>query len=374
MRGRRGFTLIEMVVAMALTMIVFAITLPFVRVQSRALGDNAGRLDAEQVARYAQRTIDEELRVAVADAGQPLIVYAGPMGIAFNANLIARDTLDPSAVELDPTADTTLAEAWRVGQAEALPLTSRNYPPTTYTDGAGSPSRNETVMFFLRPDTVTGRSDVYVLYRRVNGRDSTVVVRNIHVPADSAFFRYFTLVNGVLTPMTLTTPLFWDSTRAGTIRAVGLRSAGFYRNAESGENIIRTIHWTVMLANRRATGRDCGAAPATPPSGSGDIVLTRTNSSRAHRVQIQFAPSSSDGATNPDVTHYVIDRKLAADTVWTAIATVPARRATTYVWTDVFPTPAGLAGATVTLNYGIRAVDCGGLASARATRGSVTVP
>ncbi len=367
---RRGFTLIEMVVAMALTMVVFAITLPFVRVQSRALGDNAGRLDAEQTARYAQRAIDEELRLAVSDASQPLIVYAGAMGIAFNANLLARDTLDPSALELDTSADTTLTEAWRVGQAAQLPLTARTYPTVTYTDAAGAASRNETVMYFLRPDTISGRSDIYVLYRRINGRDSTQVVRNLHVPADSAFFSYYTMSGGTLSKIAATSlPLFWDSTQAANIRAVGIRSAGFYRNNQSQEDVIRTTNWTVMLTNRRAAGRDCGAAPAAPPSANASqFSLSTTTNAYPYSVTLDFDASADDAGASADVTHYVIERKLSAATTWTHIETIPATRAASYIWTDVQPRIIG------TLNYGVRAVDCGGLSSGRATRSSVTLP
>lgn len=370
MRVSSGFTLIEMVVAMSLTMLVFAITLPFVRAQTRSLGSSAGRLDAEQTARYAQRVIDQDLRVAVSDASQPLIVYAGRLGIAFNANLIARDTTDPSAMDLVGDADTTLAEAWRATQAAILPLTSRSYPPVTYTDASGSASHNETVMYFLRPDTVSGRGDIYVLYRKVNGRDSVQVVRNIHVPADSAFFTYYTVTNGSLSAISASSlPLFWDSTQASRIRAVRVRAGGFFRNAQTGEDVIRTIHWIVMLGNRVATGRDCGAAPATPPASSASqFSLSAQTSAPPYGVQVNFSASTSDAGASADVTHYIVERKPAAGTTWTPIATVPATRAASYRYTDVAPTLTG------TLNYGVRAVDCGGSASGRATRSSVTLP
>lgn len=370
MRARSGFTLIEMVVAMTLTMLVFAITLPFVRAQTRALGDNAGRLDAEQTARYAQRIIDEDLRLAVSDASQPLVVYAGTRGIAFNANLIARDTTDPSALELSTGADSTLSEAWRVGQAATLPLTSRSYPTVTYTDAAGVASRNETVMYFLRADTVSGRSDIYVLYRKVNGRDSTQIVRNIHVPADSAFFTYYTMSNGTLSAIPAANlPLYWDSTQAANIRAVRVRSGGFFRNTQTGEDVIRTIYWTVMLVNRTGTGRDCGAAPVAPLSANASqFDVSDVTNDHPYRVEIEWIPSVDDAGASADVTHYIVERKLSAATTWTPIATVPATRATSYLWSDVYPSIIG------TVNYGVRAVDCGGRSSARATRSSVTLP
>lgn len=364
---RRGFTLVEMVVAMTLTLVVFAITLPFVRTQSRALADNAGRLDADQVARYAQRLIDKELRLAVADPGQPLIVYAGPMGIAFNANLVARDTTDPGALELEPSADSTLSEAWRAAQAGSIPLTSRTYPTTTYTDAAGAPSRNETVMYFLRPDTVTGRSDVYVLYRRVNGRDSTQIVRNLHVPADSAFFRYFTAAGDTLAALALTGPLFWDSTRVASIRAVRIRPSGFFRNAQTGEDVIRPLSWTVMLGNRTNRGRDCGAAPAAPVA----LAWYPSLNSYPKKVEVAFdgSPDDSTGAT--DVTHYLVERRRTTDTAWQILGSVPASRRVVYGFVDAKPL---LEGQFI---YGIRAVDCGGAVSSRLVRpgnASVSLP
>ena len=194
--ARIGVTLVEIIVAMTLTLAVFAITLPFVRVQTRALGENASRVDAEQIARYAQRVIDRDLRLAVSDPGQPMLVYAGTMAIAFNANLLARDTTDPNALEIDASADSAITEAWRLAAAAEIPATGLTYPPADYVDASGSASRNETVMYFLHPDTISGRSDVYVLYRRVNAEDSVQIVRGIHVPTDSAFFTYQTMVAG----------------------------------------------------------------------------------------------------------------------------------------------------------------------------------
>jgi Tfp pilus assembly protein PilW len=156
--GRPGFSLVEMLVAITLTLAVFAITLPFVRAQSRALGANAGRLDAEQVARYAQRAIDGDLRLATADGiGQPVIVQAAPMAISFNVNLIAPDTTDPNALTIEAGAATTLTESWRLSGAAALPLVAKVYPTVDYSTAAGTISRNETVSYFLRPDTVSGR-------------------------------------------------------------------------------------------------------------------------------------------------------------------------------------------------------------------------
>jgi type II secretory pathway pseudopilin PulG len=358
-------TLVEIIVAMTLTLAVFAITLPFVKVQTRALGENASRADAEQVARYAQRQIDKELRLAVADPGQPLLVYAGPLGIAFNVNLLAKDTTDPSAVEIDGGADSSETEGWRLADAAALPISGRDYPETEYYDVGGALTRNETVMYFLHPDTVTGRDDIYVLYRRVNARDSVQIVRGIHVPEDSAFFSYQTMVSGSLTTLASSAlPLEWDSTAIDDIRAVQLRSAGFFRNRQANEDVIRTVYWSVLLSNRTESGRDCGAAPSAPANGDFSLV----DNSKPLRVELEWDDSPDDASGDGDVVYYVVERKRTTASVWTTLASVPATRSTTYLWSHMNPSDTG------SFDYGVRAVDCGGATSTRATDAAITFP
>jgi prepilin-type N-terminal cleavage/methylation domain-containing protein len=370
MRLRRGFSLVEMLVAITLTLAVFAITLPFVRAQSRALGENAGRLDAEQIARYAQRAIDRELRLAISDPGQPMIVYAGPMGIAFNANLLAADTTDPSALAVEAGAASTLTEAWRVANAATIPKTVRTYPTVNYTDASGALSRIETISYFLHPDTFPNRSDIYVLYRRVNARDSVQVVRNIHVPADSAFFSYQRMVNGVLTRIPAASlPLFWDTTAVNDIRAVGLRSAGFFRNRQTGTDVIRTVYWVTSLSNAgTAAGVDgCSGIPALPGNSDFDIDVD-DNDDRPLRVHLQWDASADDEDDDFTATQYVIERKRSTDTLWTAVGSMPAMGENNYDWYDY---PSRLNG---TFQYGLRVLGCGGESSARKTWSSVTLP
>jgi type II secretory pathway pseudopilin PulG len=361
--SRRGFSIVELLVAITLTLSVFAITLPFVRAQSRALGANAGRLDAEQVARYAQRAIDSDLRLATADGiGQPVIVQAGPMAISFNVNLLAPDTTDPSALAIEAGAATTLTESWRLANAAALPLVAKVYPTVDYLTEAGTISRNETVSYFLRPDTVSGRSDIYVLYRRVNARDSVQVVRGLFVPANDAFFRYFRTVNGVLTEITTGLPIFFDNTLSQQIRAVGIRSSGFFRNRQEGVDVIRTVDWrtTLMPVAGGALG-SCGAAPAAPTAVDPDDE----SSSAGYRVELTWNRSSDDGGGAADVRQYeVLVRPNSNPVVWQPVVTVPATGANSYRYDHFMPQITG------SVKYGVRAVDCGGLGSAIASHNS----
>ena len=366
-RPRPGFSLVEITVAMALTLAVFAITLPFVRAQTRALGASAGRLDADQLARYAQRAIDRDLRSASAVAGQPLLVLAAPMAIAFNANLLAVDTIDPGAVDIDASAPTTLADSWRLANAATLALTSRTYPTQDYLDGDGTISRIETISYFLRADTISGRSDIYVLFRRVNARDSVELVRGLHVPADSAFFSYFRPVGGTLTRIAASRlPLYWDSVAVDSVSSVGIRAAGYFKDRTTGAETIRTVNWTTVIPNARGrVGLTCGAAP-TAPSAYTPLKVTATP---PYRVQLTWNASSDDNANALDVLRYIVEwRVQGSGNSWQALATVPATRSATYAWTHANPRVIG------DYEYGVRAVDCGGLASTQVVSAAVTLP
>lgn len=364
-RSPRGFTLIEIIVAMTLTLAVFAITLPFVRAQTNALGKSAGRLDADQLARYAQRAIDTDLRLATADPGQPLLVHAGPMAISFNANLLASDSLDPGAADIEVGAATSLTESWRLADAAAVPRGGgRAYPSQDYLDASGATSRNETISYFLHPDTVSGRTDIYVLYRRVNARDSVQLVRNLHVPADSAFFAYYRPVAGALTRIAASRlPLWWDSLAVDSIRSVGLRAAGYYRDRTTGAETIRTVQWTTVLPNavsRGSTG--CGAAPGAP----GALTATKITNQRPFRVRLNWDDSADDGGGALDVRQYVLEWRLSGG-VWRSLASVPATRAGAYEWMHALPVVSG------TYEYSVRALDCDG-ASSRVSATAVVLP
>jgi len=366
----RGFTVVEIIVAMVLTLAVFAITLPFVRAQTRALGVSAGRLDADQLARYAQRAVDTDLRRTTADAGQPMLVYAGPLAISFTANLLARDTLDPSASEISAGAATTLTESWRLSDAAAInPLTARAFPAQDYVGADGEISHNETISYYLAPDTITGRNDIYVLYRQVNARPAVQIVRNLHVPGDSAFFSYYRPVGGVLTRIASNRlPLFWDSVAVDSVRSVGLRVAGYYRDRTTGAETIRTVYWTTVLANsalRTATG--CGAAPAAASSFSASKQSVSTPRPMT-RVELAWNASADDAGGATDVRQYMVEWRLDSGTEWTTIGSVPSAAASNYAW---YHSPQRVAGTYV---YGVRALDCGGAASPRVTSSAIVLP
>src|SRR5581483_10278751 len=182
LRAREAFTLIEMLVSMALTLMLLGLAVPFFRVQLRALGKNADRLDAQQNVRFALASIQRELRVAgggVVDV-QPMIVEAAANAITFNVDLVTADSGDPSAVYFDEDAGSAVTTSLTKNTPITLPASGRRYPDSTYWKSTGLTSRAETISYWLAPDPQ--HPGLSVLYRRVNGADSTIVSSSLYLP------------------------------------------------------------------------------------------------------------------------------------------------------------------------------------------------
>lgn len=372
-RLRAGFSLIEMMMAVTLTMLVFAITIPFFRAQTHAVGMGAGRLDALQNARYAQATIDRELRRAGGVFGQPVIVQAAPLSVTFNVDYYAQSTsADPNAAYYNATLDTLTTESFQVGLAKTLPTSSKTYPTAAYTDSNGTRSQSETVSFFLVADGSSGRTDIYTLYRRVNAKDSTVVTSNLWIPTDTGyFFRYYRVAaSGAISQIAQNTlPLYWDdATRTiDSIGVVEMRIAGWYHNARDSTDTFRTVYQRTRIGNALdLVARNCGAAPAAPTA----VTATVTNNWNGDptSVSVAWTASTDDGAGSSDVQSYVVMRRPAAGSAWTSVGNYPARSTGTYTFVDYVPKSG-------TWVYGVAANDCGPSWSTTAEQsGSVTIP
>lgn len=367
LRSRAGFSLVEMLVAMGLTLVVFAITLPFVRAQGSAVGASAGRLDADQLARYAVSAIDRDLRRASADSGQPLLVLAGPRAISFTSNLVAADTTDLDATDVDDFQSTAYTASWRVAAARTLPLTNRTYPLADQRDETGAVSRRETISYFLRSDTVASRPDQYVLWRRVNGNDSVQVVRGLVLPADSAFFTYSVPQGDTLAAIaTNRLPLYWDSVAVDSIRSVRILATGRFVDPKTLVETVRTVRWTTMVPNAgRSRVANCGAAPAAI---SGSIQVT-TGGEQNYRHRLSWGRSGDDGQGEDDVRTYVIAWRTASPVGrWISLASVTANAGGNYKWLNEQPL------ISTGVQYGIRAIDCAGQGSAYLVSSTVAAP
>jgi hypothetical protein len=387
--ARAGFTLIEMMMAVLLTMMVFAITIPFFRSQTMALDGGAGRLDAAQNAHFAQSAIDRELRLAGGVTGQPIIVQAAPFAITFNVDLVTTQTNDPDATYYNPNADSLAVESWLPARAKTLPTSNVTYPTAEYYDGNGFQSHAETISYFLYRDSTSGRNDLYTLFRRVNDRDSTVVAHNMWIPTDTNYFFQYSRTDSsgnIVSIPQANLPIYWNTTGdwADSVRFVQMRIAGLYRDVRKAKDITRTVYHSTRLLNagmlKQAT---CGVAPLPPAavvdtlmdagSASNPAILpgpwTVSDTLPPAEVKVIFSASPEEAGGAKDVASYVIQRTLhSAPNNWQVLGNLVANGSASYVWND-FTFQTGV------WDYGVVAVDCTPLYSTvKVNAGSVTNP
>lgn len=367
---RSGFTLIEMMMAILLTMLVFAITIPFFRVQTIAVDVGAGRLDALQNARFAQNAIDRELRIAGGVTGQPIIVQAAPFAVTFNVDLVSRMTNDANATYYNPSADSLSTDSWEPSRKKALPTATKQYPTSFYYDATGNQSTAETLSYFLYVDASTGRNDIYTLFRRVNDRDSTVVTRNIWIPVDTAyFFHYYKSSNtGALTMIPAASlPLYWDAVSRiqDSISVVEMRVAGLYRDVRRSTDVTRTIyHRTALLNYGKLKVAICGDPPISPTGVTATQVLD--SMSAIVKIRVTWTASISESSGEADVGLYVVQRRPTSGTDWEPLQNVVAQGLASYSFDDY----AFVSGSWI---YGVFAQDCSPANSAVAAAGTAVI-
>ena len=354
-RRRPGFTLIEMMMAILLTMLVFAITIPFFRVQTIAVDVGAGRLDALQNARFAQNAIDRELRIAGGVTGQPIIVQAAPFAVTFNVDLVSRLANDANATYYNPSADSLSTDSWEPSRQKALPTSSKVYPASFYYDATGNQSTAETLSYFLYTDASSGRSDIYTLFRRVNDRDSTVVTRNIWIPTDTAyFFHYYkSSSTGALTMIPAASlPIYWDAASRiqDSIAVVEMRVAGLYRDVRRAADVTRTIyHRTALLNYGKLKAAICGDPPSAPGVVTALQVLDTLLA--IQKIRVSWTASASESSGEADVGLYVVQRRLFSSTDWEPLQNVVAQGLASYSFDDY----TFVSGTWI---YGVFAQDC----------------
>jgi type II secretory pathway pseudopilin PulG len=374
--ARAGFTLIEMMMAVLLTMLVFAITIPFFRNQTRALDGGAGRLDASQNAHYAQSAIDRELRLAGGAPGQPVIVQAAPFAVTFNVDLVTTLTNDPDATYFNPAADPLSVDSWLPAAAKKLPTSNVVYPTVEYFDGNGFQSHAETISYFLYLDASSGRNDIYTLFRRVNDRDSTVVAHNMWIPTDTNYFFQYSRTNNtgniVVIPQA-SLPIYWNTAGdwADSVRLVQMRIAGLYRDVQKQKDITRTVYHSTRLLNAGMLKLNiCGVAPQP----AGTVTATQLDnlgnpwvSGPISEVRVVFNASTEEAGGERDVASYVIERTIQGTSNWQVLGNLVAHGYASYPYDDfTFQT-----GNWV---YGVVAVDCSPSYSPVSQSAAVTNP
>lgn len=382
--ARRGVTLVEMVVAIAMVAVVFAVAIPLFQAQARAVAQGAGRFDAQLNARFGLTSIERDLRAAgvgVVDA-QPLLVEAAPLAVTFNADLVTRDSVDGSAVYHDPDAPASSVGGMTSLARVRLPATSAFYPDCTFTQ-TGAPgvrSRAETISYYAARDTASARADQYVLWRRVNADAPEVVARGIVVPAGGAIFRYFKAdsigrlveIGRDSLPMRHSAPTHGGATDVGrsaltdSVRVVAIQLVGRFHDRRARRDLLDTARTSVRLVNAGLLDRaTCGE----PPLFGGPVFAASEHAGGGrHVVRLTWARASDEAGGERDVERYAIYRRRPAEPQYAEPLTSIAAGQPAYSFVDT-QVEAGTAYV-----YGISAQDCTPANSPLRETSTVVVP
>jgi type II secretory pathway pseudopilin PulG len=366
---RRGFSLSELLLAITITILVFAAAVPFFTLQLRALASDVGRNEAQQTARFAQNTLDRELRnVGIGTTplvptlgiprNQPKIVQADQYAVTFNTDLVASDTSDVEAVYIDPNVDTTLTLAMQYTNSIALPRTSKLYPDFVYRKADGSLSYAETVSYWVVVDTAAGYADEYKLYRRINDGAATVVANGIQIPAGQPFFRY-TRVNSsgqvvAIAPASL--PIYWDATGgiADSIRTVTVDVNGVYRGRNLKNDTVsfkRRVNSQTSLMNIGLAQRgSCGDLPLNPGTPVATIIWA-PGPVKDH-IELTWTASADEAGGEKDVERYAVFRRPITQALFDEPIAVIGKGSVNYSFDDFDLQPG------TTFVYGVAAQDC----------------
>ena len=384
--ARRGFSLTELVVAITLIALVFAVAIPFFQAQARAVGHHAGRLDTQLNVRFGLTTIERDLRAAgvgVVDA-QPLLVEAAPLAVTFNADLVVRDSADGSAVYYDPDVSPSAAGGMTALGTVRLPATGAFYPDCTFvqTGAPGVRTRAETVSFYAAPDGSSGRADQYVLWRRVNGDPAEVVARGIVVPPGGAIFRYFKTdsigrlveVQRDSLPMRHSAPMHGAAADVGrsaltdSVRVVTVQLVGRLHDRRANRDVVDTARTSVRLVNAGLLNRStCGESPLF--GGAVSALADNDPSDGTARVRVWWGPATDELGGERDVERYVIYRRRAADPQFgEPFTSVASGGGATYA---LFDTQVTRGESYV---YAVAAQDCTPSSSSLRVSGAVVVP
>lgn len=385
---KRGFTLIEIAIAIVMLGIVLTGALRLFRAVNTSVSGTVDRMDAMQNLRFGITQIDLLLRNAGAGStdAQPTLVYVNSNVVAFNADWISPVPNSPTAVNYNPDVSPNATNAVTVAQRFTIPTTSVTYPDSTYRTGPGSTaplSPAETVIYYFLGDSSTSRTDDYVLWRQVNNDPASVVARNLLAYPGRPFFEWLlTDAAGNLGAVASTDlPLRHAIPIHGSISDTSMGAAGakapnidsvravrinvFATNGLTGiKEIKRSLVTTVRIPNAGLTKqRSCGDAPIF---GSG-VNVSNIGVAGAPLVRVRWNPATDEAAGEKDVERYLIYRRTAAGAFDDARVTIPAGL-TTYAYDD----PTVLDDSTYV--YGVTALDCTPLESSMSQSASLFVP
>jgi hypothetical protein len=367
-------TLVEMMIALIVFSVVLATSLGFISKQSKGFDKSAMDMGMLQNLSFANQLLDQELRLAGANAPykQPAVIYAGTDAFIYNADY-ASNTDSLYAVYYNPGLPSGQVSALQAADKFALPGTSPSfsYPDSNYfaAGGGGVNSAAETIVWFFQLDASTADANDYVLLRQVNDSPPETVIRNVYKTTGKQFFRYYYKripASGTGTATLDSVPSTWmpvkhsvpihgavaDTGVAARVDSLALVELNFtVTNGQTGTSQrSRAINFMVPLPNngiKQVTS--CGG----PPIFTSAIAATWVPVSGDWELRLTWTPSLDENGGERDVTGYVIWRRPLGATVWgNPIASVPAG-VSSPVYADTVTS-----GTVPAYQYAVAAQDC----------------
>jgi prepilin-type N-terminal cleavage/methylation domain-containing protein len=354
---RRGFSLIELMIAIVVMAVVLAGTMNFFMGQSRTFRKATTDMVLLQNARFATDLLNEHFRAVGANltVGQPSVIYADRNTFAFNADYATNIAGDINAIYYEPKASTSETQSLLKAQAFTIPNSAPalSYPAADYMQ-AGAPSPAEAITFWFAPDTETTRADDFVMLRQVNAQPPEVVVRNVLPDSVYPFFRYMYLKTDAVTSLQTidTMPLAsLPATYASSNIIAHDSLRGVIISFQVTNGLLDTAQRTrpvSVIASLPNIGmrqlQTCGAKPLPVPA---PAILN----AGAGKLEIKWTASPDENGGERDVVRYAVTRMASfAPGVWTNVASIPAGGVY-----DIFDSGLNTA---VTYSYAVAAQDC----------------
>lgn len=377
-RNRAGFTIIELLIAMAVTLVIVAVAAPLYTAQTRSVNNTAGRTDATRSATFAADAIEQDLRNTGVGAydGQPMLLRAALNAVSFNANMVTARNNDIVSVFYDPDADSTALGSLTPSTSVTLPNSSTVYPTASYISNA------ETISYYVKSDTgaspIAGGQRV-ILYRRVNRMLEEIIARNLVQTSTLPVFSYEKRsLAGTLSPVASgALPLYHSTSKHGapadtgavsvidSVAIVKVNLISFYKDPR-GTYVIDTVKRSIRIANQGLLQRaQCGENPLVPGVPTLSIQLL----GGANAVRLLWNASGDELTGERDVEMYAVYRRLFGTADWgEPLANVPGAGLPTVTFLDDTVNP------TVRYDYAISALDCTPAPSSLTTAVNILVP
>jgi prepilin-type N-terminal cleavage/methylation domain-containing protein len=385
MRTNKGFTLVELLVAMVVFVVVLGGAMGFLTAQSRTFRRGSDDMAILQNMTFGADNLDGQIRTAGANSvdAQPPVVYASANTLAFNSDYVANDAADISAVYYDPDAAAAEVEALKVANQIVIPGSAPNfvYPTTDYNTTAGTTSPAELITLYFTSDLETGRTDDFTLMRQVNNNAPETLIRQVLPDSTNLpFFRYYIL----RPPAALQLPKLVLVPTGELPTAHTLAAHGGTPDAATKIDSLRAVLVSYVITNGQTGSLErtqrislniplpnmgvkilkiCGSEPIL---GTGLVAAYQPLTGQ---VQLTWVPAVDENAGEKDVVRYVIWRKKITDPTWTDPLTSVAAGQANYTYDD----GQGLQAAA-TYQYQLAAQDCSPKLSLPVLSNQVAIP